>query len=304
MTLECRIPISPRPAWFNRVRLMAASIRQFCPDAIVQATIGQAGGPTPDLIAKASAELPGIDIEWIGAAEFDAWAGTRSEYIATMNRRFSLPVRGSHVLILDADVVCTGRFDALFDTDAVQGVQAYAAPMDNPAWSKLFAGFGTAPQVFDCPYTGAGIVGPEGECGPWYVNSGVVFAPRHLFERLCEPYQEAIAFLRNTMSDTYWFDQLALALATAKSGVPTRSLPLRYNFPNLAAFDTAHPTELVDVRFIHYLGTDTVHRDHDFETRDAACRLVERDDLAGSNAQLQQRVGELMAQVWPPQAVI
>jgi hypothetical protein len=99
--------------------------------------------------------------------------------------------------------------------------------------------------------------------------------------------------MRGLMADTYWFDQLALALAVAKSGVPACTLPLRFNFPNQAAFDEAHPVELADVRFLHYLRTDTVHRDRDFEDLEATGRLIGRTDLSGSSEALRAGVASL-----------
>ena len=294
MVLECRIPISCRPDFLNRTRLLAASIRQFYPDAIVRVYLGEPGGPTPGQIEQAQNALAGMGVEWINGPEFDAWKGTRSPYLATMNRRFKTPVAGDHVLILDADVLCTARFDELFKVDAVQGVQAHIQPIGDGEWRSLFYLSGMGPPQFKHVYSGGGIMAPRGRLGPFYPNSGVVFAPRHLFERLCKPYQESIHLLRGAMPDTYWFDQLALALAAAKAGVPVRSLPLRYNFPNQAGFDYSHPAELADVRFIHYLRTDIVHRDHDFADVAAMARLVHRRGLDESNERLRLRVAELM----------
>ena len=86
---------------------------------------------------------------------------------------------------------------------------------------------------------------------------------------------------------------MALALAVAKSGVPARTLPLRFNFPNQRAFDLAHPAELADVRFLHYLRTEIVHRDRDFEGPAAMRRLIGRTDLSGSNEVLRAGVAGL-----------
>ena len=154
--------------------------------------------------------------------------------------------------------------------------------------------------MFAHTYSGNGIMGPAGQLGPWYANSGMVFGPRYLFERLCEPYHQAITLMRRLMADTYWFDQLALALAVAKSGVPARTLPLRFNFPNQAAFDEALPAELADMRFLHYLRTETVHRDHEFEDAEAMRRLIARTDLFGSNEALRLRVAGLVGALSTP----
>lgn len=296
MTLEIRLAISPRPAWLNRTRLIAASIRQFYPDAIVRAYIGDPAGRSVDneRLAARSIGDTGIDVEWVDQRAFDAWAGTRSEYLATMNARFTKDFVGDYVMIMDADVICTAPFPELFEGNAIHGVQAHHSPISDQDWRMLFKLFGNDPPLFAHTYSGSGIMCPPGSLGPYYPNSGMIFGPRHLFERLCDPYHKTIGFMRGLLPDTYWFDQLALALAVAKSGVPTGTLPLRYNFPNRPAFDAARPEELVDVRFLHAMQTDVVHRDRDFEDVAAMRALVARTDLVGSNEVLRRRVSELI----------
>lgn len=299
MMLECRIPISPWPAWLNRTRLIAASIRQFYPNAIVRAYVGEPGGVKPHQKEMVTTALRGLGIEWIGAGEFDKWAGTRSQYIATMNRRFTTPAHGSHVLILDADVLMVRPIPELFEVDAIQGVQAHVAPVSDAEWRMLFRLFGVEAPLFGHAYSGNGFMGPLGRNGPFYPNSGMIFAPRHLFERLCEPYQQAIRFLRNVLPDTYWFDQLAVALAVVKADVPRQSLPPRFNFPNQRTFDEAYPGDLADIRVLHYLRTDTVDRDRDFEDAKALRRFTDRTDLTGSNEVLRARVADLLPTLDP-----
>jgi hypothetical protein len=293
VTLEVRIPISPRPAWLNRTRLIMASFRRFYPDTIFRISVGTQQEPGAGDVDRVEDTL-GQRVHWLAADRMNEWAGTRSEYLATMNDRFYAPVVGDHVIILDCDVLVMRPFDELFAVDAIQGVQAHVSPIGDADWRTLFSLFGIEPIRFAHAYSGNGIMGPVGQLGPWYANSGMVFGPRALFERLCEPYQAAVAFLRTVMTDTYWFDQLALALAVAKSDVAACTLPLRFNFPNQAAFDLAHPAELADVRFLHYLRTDTVQRDRDFEDPEATRRLIGRTDLSGSNEALRAGVAGLV----------
>lgn len=288
--LECRIPISPRPAWLNRVRLTIESIRQFYPDATFTVSCyPEIASPWPDVTFRSPTP-----------AEFDRWKGTRAEYLATMMDRYRPPFHGDHLLMLDADVICTGRFDDLFGFDGIQGVQAHVAPMQARDWQLLFGAFGGLPRMI-YPYSGNGVMpGSEG-LGPFYPNSGVVFGPRAAFEALSPHYQVAIEFLRRAVADAYWFDQVGLALACGMD-VRVRALPLRYNFPNQPEFDVRHPMELRDVRFIHYLRTPIVDRDRDFADVRAMRRLVARTDLIGSNERLRQRVAELLPVAFPAPA--
>lgn len=300
--LEVRVPLSPRPAWLNRTRLFASSVRQFYPDAIVRAYIGDPAGRSmlnESLVAAALGDT-GIDVEWIPRSEFLAWAGTRSEYIATMNARWKPDVQGTHVLILDADVLMVRPIPELFEVDAVQGVQAHISPIPDQDWRALFRLFGLETPFFGHAYSGNGIMGPPGRFGPFYPNSGMIFAPRHLFDQMCGPYHRAISFLRGAIADTYWFDQLAVALAAAASDVNRQTLPLRYNFPNRPAFDAAAPAELADVRFLHAMQTDIVHRDRDFEDVDAMRNMIARYDLTGSNEALRSRLAGLIRQTFEP----
>lgn len=287
--IECRIPVSPRPAFLNRLRLTVESIRQFYPDAIF----------TVSCYPLIESPWPDVTFRGPSAKEFDRWKGTRAEYLATMMDRYRPPFHGDHMLFLDADVICTGRLDDLFGFDGIQGVQAHVAPVSQMAWHRLFFDFGIDVVSMHHTYSGQGVMG-QFELGPFYPNSGVVFGPRASFEAIASRYDDAIEFLRVNVSDAYWFDQLGLALACA--GHSVRELPLRYNFPNQAAFDAWCPLELRAVRFLHYLRTDVVDRDRDFADIAAIRRLVARTDLTGSNEVLRRRVAELLPVAFPAPA--
>ncbi len=300
--IEVRVPISPTPSFLNRTRLLAASIRRFYPDTIVRAYVGQEIVTDADA-ARVREAFTGHDIgwEWVKGREFAAWEGTRSPYLATMNARWRTPADGTHVLIADCDILMADRIDELLTTDAVQGVQAHIAALTNEQWRYLFAiNSCKSPSVYDHLYSGAGIMGPAGERGPWYVNSGVCLIPREYFELMCPHYHSAVNVARSALRDSYWVDQLALAVAAAKAKVPVRTLPTRYNHPNQRAFDEAYPEELRDIRIVHYLRTDTIDRDRDFADLMAMRKLAQRTDLTGSNEVVRRTVAETMGCLEPP----
>lgn len=224
------------------------------------------------------------------------WAGTRAPHMATIMDTWSTPFIGDFILHLDADVLPIARFDELLTIDALCGVPAHHSPFSPYLWTDLFVAYGLRPPVLDMPYSGFGAMfsDPAQAFGPaGYFNSGMVFGPRHLFERLAPAFSEAVAFLRTTLADLYWIDQLAFTLAAHAAEIPTHTLPLRYNFPNRPAFDKANPEELADVRFLHAMQTDVVDRDRDFASDVAMAALVARTDLQGSNEVLRRRVAEL-----------
>lgn len=295
MTLEVRIPISPRPAWINRVKLITRSIKRWYPD--LQVTVS-CYPYSEDALAILGLGVT-AQVRWVQAKDSDRWANTRSEYLATMMDRYKPPFHGDHILMLDADVIPVARFDELFKVNAIQGVQAHHSPYGADGWRVLFRDFGLPSPQMTHQYSGWGTMEHRSEerYGPFYPNSGVVFGPRHLFEELVEPFADAIEFLRANVQDTYWFDQVGFALGCGAANISTAALPLRFNFPNRPMFDDAHWAELDDVRFLHAMQTDVVHRDRDFEDDAAMAALVARRDLTGSNEVLRHGVEELMEHV-------
>lgn len=302
-SLEVRIPISPRPDYFNRVRVIALSIRDFYPGARIRVTVGT-GAPQRDLFDELpwSREL-GIEWQWVGAEEFLEWSQTQHPYIATMMERFRPPFGAEFVLMLDADVIAVRGFDELFaGPHGIKAMMAHGCPFGNPAraaWEDLFAGYGLHPPAFDAELSGWGIMenDPERRYSPPYFNTGVLFAPAAELERLYEPYVDALRYVRTQM-DSYFFEQIALTLALANAEIPVQILPLRYNYPNQAEFDSLHPGELADVRLLHFLRTDGgVRREEDFETIASMRRLASREDLAGSNEVLRDRLAQILEHV-------
>ncbi len=306
-SLEVRIPISPRADYFNRIRIIALSIREFYPDATIRVTIGSEAPPR-DL----SVELPwsrrlGVQWHWISASSFLQWKDTEHPYIATMMERFQPPFCAKYVLMLDADVIAVRAFDELFEKpDALKAVMAHVSPFrvrgvpdaHVSCWNQLYRDYGLAPPVFKYEVSGwrAMEADPVQRYSPAYFNTGVLFARAELLDRLHEGYMNALTFVRRNM-DSYFFEQIALTLAIDALRIPVDVLPLRYNYPNQVEFDTLHPSELGDIRLLHFLRTQVVSRERDFETESATQMLASRKDLRGSNEILRRRVAALMEHV-------
>ena len=289
--LEIRIPISPTPSYVNRVRLIAASVREFYPDAEVTVSCY----PPID-------ELPGMPLNLLPStwrfstpAEFDLWRGTQNEYVATITDRWKPPFHASHVLMLDGDVLCCDRFDELFELNALCGIQAHVPPFSNLDWEGLYKHFHTERRTSLYAYSGYNVMyhGTADKAGPPYMNTGVVFGPAFLFERIYETYMDVLHGLRRIMN-SYFFEQIALTIAASKADVPLHILPMRYNFPNQHEFDLAYPDELAAAKFLHFLRTDVVNREADFVDEGAIHALAERTDLTGSNEVLRRRLEALL----------
>lgn len=297
MTLEVRIPISPRPAWINRVRLIAASVREWYPDAEIRVYVGTPEFPGMTALEDVCSRCSATAIRWIYGDYFNRWANTRAEYLSTMMARYKPPFHGSHILMLDADVLPVRPFPELFDGfEGISGVMAHHSPYGAAGWDRLFHDFGLPPPLHIHEYSGWGIMeNREAErYGPAYFNSGVVFGPHQCFERLSEHYFEAIEFIKANISDVYWADQVGLAMGIWSAGIPVRTLPARFNFPNRATFDAAKPEEVADLRFAHLMDTSVIHRDRDFESDEAIRALCARADLTGTNEVARAAIARLL----------
>jgi len=301
-SLEVRIPISPRADYFNRIQMIALSIREFYPDAVVRVTVG--ADEEPQDIAKAMpwSRRLGVEWAWVPRADFAAWRATAHPYIATMMERFRPPFYADHVLMIDADVIAIQRFDdLLLENQWLSGVMAHGSPFGHrhiADWEDLFRGYGLGCPTFEDEHSGwrAMFVDEGLRFSPPYFNTGVLSASAAIFEQLYAPYMHALQYVRDS-HDTYFVEQLALTLAIRRADIPIRILPLRYNFPNQPEFDRLHPEQLLDVRLLHFLRTGIIDREKDFATITALRQFAIRHDLRGSNEVLRQRIGHLLQSV-------
>jgi len=307
--LEVRIPISPLEHYFNRIQLIACSIRSLggrYADVRVRVTVGADQEPE-DLYARLPwSRAAGVDWVWVDRKDFNHWKHTQHEYIATMMERFRPPFSTQQVLMLDADVLVMREFDelsALLDSQpGIAGVMAHASPFlaleeqgHLHSWQQLFECTGLSTPPFTHEHSGWGIMdhSPVRRFAPPYFNTGVVLGTASILETLYAPYMRALNSVRSIM-DSYFFEQIALTLALFDTGIPVHVLPLRYNYPNQPEFDAARPGELEAIRFLHFLRTKIVQREADFATLETIEKMTARADLAGSNELFRRRVAELL----------
>lgn len=305
--LEVRVPISPRPHYFNRIRFLAASIRALggpYSEVRTRVTVGEDVEPYDLYRENPWSEALGVDWVWVPRQDFAQWRGTQHEYIATMMERFRPPFTSRYVLMLDADVLVIRPFDELVEAaERAQGpaaVMAHVSPFKNTtpghqdAWRLLFAESGLHVPKFGFEHSGWGLkeLDPERRFSPPYFNTGTLLAPASALNELYHPYLAALDRVRGFM-DTYYFEQIALTLALFSEDMGFEVVPLRYNFPNQPEFDAAHPEELASVRFLHFLRTQVVDRERDFESLGSIRRLMARSDLTGSNEVLRARLQQV-----------
>ena len=302
--LEVRIPISPKQDFFNRVRLIANSVRSLGPKyATTKFRVSVGADERPFDLHVALPWSTGLDIEWVWVDrhEFNLWRGTTHAYIATMMDRFMPPFGADTVLMLDADVMAMRPFDELIEfvnagRGGIGAVMAHVSPFNGldhqGTWTKLYRDFGLGDPSFAHEHSGWPAMSGA-RYSPPYFNTGVVCAPATVLTEFHARYVSALQFVRRQL-DSYYCEQIAMTLALDKTDRLLPPRPVRYNFPNQVEFDRLYPEELENVTFLHFLRTDVVDRECDFADLAAMTRLAERRDLSGSNEIFRGRVAALL----------
>jgi hypothetical protein len=305
--LEVRIPISPLNHYFNRVHMIAHSIRSLgghYQDVKIRVSVGADSEPE-DLHSRFPwSRSAGIEWVWVNRSDYKNWENTKHKYIATMMERYKPPFTSRQVLMLDADILVMREFDelsAMLDVHSgIAAVMAHVAPFSRKLdhaewWQSIFAAAGIEVPSFTYEYSGWGILecDPSRRFGPPYFNTGTVLGTSSALEQLYDAYMQHLNVVRSVV-DNYFFEQIALTLALQVTGIPTHVVPLRYNFPNIPKYDEKHRSELSNVRFLHFLKTEIVRRESDFETMSTIRELECRTDLTGSNEALRLRLSDLL----------
>ncbi len=295
--LEIRIPISPTPHYFRRIHFMAASLRRMEREIGAHTLVVCVGGDTEpfDLHATEpwSRNYP-IIWHWADREKF-----RRDSYWETSRDVFRQPTRARLVMFADADLLFVRPFAELLgepdDVRMVAGVIAHAPPVRGPSlgglWAKLCRGYGVPLPAPIHEYTGWNFMTEE-RFTPVYFNFGMVLASANAMETLGAEILAADHFVSANFK-TFFRHQIALTLAIQKTGLPTRVLPLRYNFPNDPQFDRKHTEELEQIRILHYLRCGIIHRERDFTDLRNIAGLIARTDLAGSNEILRETIAAL-----------
>jgi hypothetical protein len=275
--LEIHVPISPTPNFITRVRYLAASLRSSggtLREARIIVTIGADEEPTSFRNATRWARHYPIEWRWLPQDLFH-----KHGYFATALERFRYEFLAPTVLMLDADVIVSSNFEDLLvrvgEEPALFGLVAHATPFsplrekctDAEWWQAVFdaAGLGNVESEFR--HTLWNLDGhPTSEWCPPYFNFGVLMAPSEIMTAIGKVIYTEMAHVERVV-DFEFKCQIALTLALVRLGLPYRTLPLRYNFPNLQVIADAFPQELADVRLLHYLGKSSYFdKDRDFES--------------------------------------
>jgi hypothetical protein len=305
--LEIHVPISPTEHFFTMVHYFAASLRvnggRLAESRIV-VTVG-ADQPPADLRERLpwSRRYP-IEWRWLDRELF-----RRHNYFATAVDRFRGPFQARAVMLVDADTLIAGRLDDLVDgvmkAPAFAGVIAHVTPFSlnperSPAdwWRRIFAEVGLSAPEPVCEHTGWGMMekSPQARYCPAYFNLGMLMAPREIMARLGEVIYAELEAVNRVLA-TPFRCQIAVPLALARTGVPWRSVPMRYNFPNDTTIVSHYRADFADVRMFHYLRAGPFDKARDFQNVRSVRAFLKRTDLSGVNAMFQERLAEVHREV-------
>jgi hypothetical protein len=132
---------------------------------------------------------------------------------------------------------------------------------------------------------------------PFYLNYGFIAATPALFRALHEQLDIVQPRVREVLDNDFYM-QLAIPMAVQRGALPTRVLPMRYNFPNDPLADAAYPDELAQVVVVHYLRTERFDRHRIFATAQAFNAFLALQ-LSGSDAVFQGFVRGLTGGRYP-----
>lgn len=317
--LEVRIPISPTEYYFNRIQIIALSIRLlggWYEKTRIRVSVGSDSDPEDLYLRCPWSKSLNIEWVWVKREMFNKWKNTQHEYLWTIVERFRPPFLAENILMLDADVLVMNRFDEIIsivkENQGIAGVIAHVSPVshenNNPQewWRDLYflAGIDGMPS-FKLQHSGWETMefNPNRRMTPPYFNTGVVLGTALTFERFSDTYLQMLNIVKS-FEDTYFIDQIALTLALEKKKIHPHILPLRYNFPNQKEFDERFPIELQNIRFLHFLRTNIINRNLDFESLFSIQKLISRTDLKGSNEIFRKKIEEIFPLLSPQEKTI
>lgn len=132
---------------------------------------------------------------------------------------------------------------------------------------------------------------------PFYINFGVFAGTPEMLGRFNQRELEIRPKVAEKLGE-WWAPQVSLALTCADLDLPTRALPMRYNFPNDPLADSLYPEEMENIVFLHYLRLQHFQRDRIFQT-EADFQKFLNLPLTGSNLAFQNAVRHISGGVYP-----
>jgi len=303
MKLEFLVCGSATPAFFSQIaffKLCLNALGEDYADARVVAVFGDHHEEV--LPERWRREFDGIDVEWSHSPDFPI------PNIANQHEmRVDLIGPDADIAVLcDADIAPMRRFDDLsqdiLSRPALAGVIAH--------YHFTMAGRERRPDVdwrevaravigkhIQRPYRYTLLDKTAQDEAPFYINYGVYIGTPELMKKVHRRDRQ-ISDNVGELGLEFFKYQVSLALACHDLGVPTMSLPMRYNFPNDPKADALYPDELKDVVFFHYLRRNQFQRELIFSDPASFEKFIVAD-LQGSNRVFQDFVKRITGDTFP-----
>jgi len=132
---------------------------------------------------------------------------------------------------------------------------------------------------------------------PFYINLGFFAGPPHMLKAFHRTHLKTVSVVRGIL-DNFFYEQLSVPYAAALAGLPTRALPMRFNFPNDPIADRMHADELGRVVNIHYLRTALFDRHRIFATAEDFASFLALH-LEGSNKVFRDAIAHVTGSRYP-----
>lgn len=316
---EFHVPISPTPDFLCRIHYLCGSMRLFSglreDEYRIVVTVGDAQRVDLDALCPWTRDFP-LEWRWLPAAKFDRWW-----YFGTAYERYCYDYDAETVVMLDGDVLVTGRLAEAIDdvrgTDRLAAVPANYSPFylfrehleqASPVewWERICRLAGVALPPFETEHPGWRLMEANGpphveqlRMSPPYPNAGVVIASADTMRRIGGHIFSDIDLV-NSVSRTSLTGQVALTLAISRLGLTWTPLPLRYNFQNIPWIFDEHPVEHADIRVLHFLDPTQVDRVRDFASYAQVEQVIERPGLHPVNRFFAGRLGTVHRRVIAP----
>jgi hypothetical protein len=160
---------------------------------------------------------------------------------------------GSVLAALDCDVAILDDFSEVLPTSTFRATPAWESPMRPARWHEVIDDMGLHPAAEPMTMIGTGEKVPLP-----YFNSGVMFIPEALVRPLKEAWAEYIARLDvgnyelDPETELYYLDQIALALALLKTGIPFEAMGQEWHLHTKKDLDEAGVAAPGHVRIAEY----------------------------------------------------